>query len=85
MGLVVSFGVGVVLATLLNCRPLAKSWDPLLPGSCGSLVRNVLAISVINMVVDLIIILLPILMVWRLQMATWRKVALTFIFALGLA
>ena len=83
MGVVLLFCLSVVLLTFSNCRPFAKTWKPLLPGTCGSLIDNVLATSIINFLVDLSIILLPMPMVWSLQMAKWRKVALTFTFALG--
>ena len=56
---------------------------PLLPGVCGSNVEGVLATSAINLSVDLIIIILPMPMIWRLQMATRRKVAITITFGLG--
>ena len=83
IGLVLLFCFGVLLATFLNCRPFAKTWNPLLPGSCGSLQANVLSTSIINFVIDLSIVLLPMPMVWSLQIARSRKYTLTFIFALG--
>lgn len=84
MGLVAAFGLGVILLTFLNCRPFSKTWNPGEPGICGSLLEPVLATSVINMLVDLTIICMPMPLVWNLQMATWRKTALTFTFGLGL-
>lgn len=84
MGLVMLFGLSVILLSFLNCRPFVKTWKPMLPGSCGSVRLNVMFTSLVNVLVDLCIIVLPIPMVWRLQMARWRKVALTFTFSLGL-
>ena len=76
IGLVLLFCFGVLLATFLNCRPFAKTWNPLLPGSCGSLQANVLSTSIINFVIDLSIVLLPMPMVWSLQIARSRNTLL---------
>ena len=84
IGVVLAFGVGVVLQTFLLCRPLAKTWNPALPGSCGSMVGAVIGTSAVNVVVDIGIILLPMPMVWKLQMARSRKIALTITFGLGM-
>ncbi|KAL8896387.1 MAG: hypothetical protein Q9192_003123 [Flavoplaca navasiana] len=84
IGIVLAFGVGVVLQTFLLCRPLAKTWNPALPGRCGSLVGAVIGTSAVNVMVDIGIILLPMPMVWNLQMARSRKIALTITFGLGM-
>lgn len=84
MGLVGLFGMSVLLSTFLNCRPFAKTWNPMLPGHCGSNTGQVLATSIVNVVIDLIIIVLPMPMIWSLQMAQGRKLALTVTFGMGL-
>ena len=84
MTMVVSSGIGVILDTFLFCRPFARIWNALLPGTCGSATANVLSTSIANMIVDTMIILLPMPVVWRLQMSTKKKVYLTVIFGLGL-
>lgn len=81
--LVIAFGVGIVISNFLTCRPLAKYWDPLLPGVCENLLGSIIALSSCNVAMDLTIVLLPMPMVWGLQMATRRKLELTIIFALG--
>lgn len=84
MAIVVAFGVGAVLLGFLLCRPIAKNWNPLLPGHCGNTLGSVLATSIINVLVDLMIITLPMPMIWSLQMAPGRKIALMITFGLGL-
>ena len=81
--LILAFGVAVIPGNFLFCRPLSKAWNPLQPGVCGNPTQSLIAFSSVNMAIDLIIIILPVPMVWGLQMATWRKVKLTIIFALG--
>lgn len=84
MAFPISFGIGNTLMAFLTCRPFAKNWDPLLPGVCGSTIDALLATSIVNLNVDLIILILPMPMIWRLQMAARRKIALTITFGLGL-
>ena len=83
MCFVSAFGVAVIITDLLSCRPLSKIWDPLQPGVCENIIKTLIAHSSCNMAIDFIIILLPMTMLWRLQMATYRKIELTIIFALG--
>lgn len=80
---VISFGIGAILQAFLLCRPFAKNWNPLLPGVCGSSTQTILAEAIINMIIDVAIMILPMPLIWRLQMAQRRKVTLTMIFGLG--
>ena len=85
MSLVLAFGIGLILEALLTCRPFAKSWDPVLHGTCASFKASFLADGIINILIDLAIVLLPMRMVWRLQhVSKQRKIALTAVFALGI-
>lgn len=80
MALIAAFGVESVLAAFLLCRPLAKTW---IPGMCGSTKDYVLANSIMNVSIDLLIIFLPMPLIWGLHMTTTRKIALTATFGLG--
>ena len=83
IALILAFGVAVIPSDFLTCRPLSKAWNPLQPGVCQNPTQSLIALSSCNMAIDLIIIILPVPMVWGLQMSTWRKLKLTIIFALG--
>ena len=80
---VVCFGIGTILQEFLLCRPFAKTWNPLLPGVCGSTSVTILAEAIINMLSDIAIISLPMPMVWRLQMTLRRSLILTTVFGWG--
>lgn len=84
MAFVIAFGIAIAISGFLTCRPLAKYWDPLLPGVCEDPIASSVALSSCNVATDFIIVLLPMPMVWGLQMATQRKIELTLVFALGL-
>lgn len=81
---VLSFGVGLILQAFLICRPFDKVWDPLLPGTCGSSKASFLADGIVNIIIDLTMIILPMPLVWQLQMSQQRKIALTVVFGLGI-
>lgn len=83
MAFVIAFGIAIAVSDFLTCRPLAKYWDPLLPGVCEDQIASSVALGSCNVATDFIIVLLPMPMVWRLQMATQRKIELTVVFALG--
>ena len=83
MILVMAFGIAQILNFFLLCHPFAKNWDLLLPGDCGDKNRSSIAVSACNVAIDLTIIILPMPMIWGLQMATRRKIELTIAFALG--
>ena len=74
-----------MLFTSFACKPRAKAWNPVLPGHC-LLTLNTKAYveTTLNMVSDIFILTLPILWVWKLQMATSRKLGISLIFATGI-
>ncbi|GKZ82889.1 hypothetical protein AnigIFM56816_007714 [Aspergillus niger] len=82
--IIVLYLIGSIATTLRLCRPLAYYWNISLEGSCGDAVTAELAAAVINMVLDIIAVLLPIPIIWKLQMATEKKVAVTATFGLGM-
>ena len=81
--LVSAFGLALILGDVFTCRPLSKVWHPRRPGVCEKTYPYLIYISSCNMATDLIIIILPMPMIWGMQMATRRKIELTVIFALG--
>jgi len=64
--------------------PTQLQLEPKVPGSCGDLETAEIAAAAINMVLDVVIVLLPLPIVWKLQMPTQRKIGITITFALGL-
>ena len=72
---------------LAICAPLSKVWamNPMLPGHCGNLKALELATASFNIVLDLMVIVLPMPVLWNLQLPTHKKVALSAMFSMGLA
>ena len=66
------------------CIPLPKLWDPELDGHCINNTLFFLTDCAVSIVSDFIILILPIPLVWALQMPTRRKIEITTVFAMGL-
>ncbi|KFA45570.1 hypothetical protein S40293_06569 [Stachybotrys chartarum IBT 40293] len=79
----VAWFIGIFLANLLMCIPVAKNWDRTLPGYCVRGNAVWIANGSTSVFIDLLILLLPLPKIWSLQMSNSRKSALSIIFALG--
>jgi hypothetical protein len=79
----VSWLIGIVFGTIFMCNPVAKGWNPMLPGKCGTNSALWIGSAVPSVFIDLIILTLPIPKIWGLQMNRKRKIGLTVVFALG--
>ncbi|RYP11615.1 hypothetical protein DL765_007663 [Monosporascus sp. GIB2] len=75
--------IGIVLGTFLMCKPVAKNWNPTIPGTCGSTLGLFIGSAVPSVVIDLVILLMPLPKVWHLQTNATKKIGLTVVFALG--
>ncbi|KAF3761966.1 hypothetical protein M406DRAFT_221657, partial [Cryphonectria parasitica EP155] len=79
--------MAVLLATILSCRPISYFWDrnPLqVPhGKCLNVVALAYANSGLAVAQDIILIVLPVGMLWRLNISRRRKVLIALIFAVG--
>jgi hypothetical protein len=84
MVVVVGYSVSTVFALIFPCHPIRKSWDvTVVDGSCINRGAVYLVQAITNIVTDVILLLLPIPMVWRLQMPVIQKFGLVFIFVVG--
>lgn len=73
-----------ILIGFLICRPVAKNWDPTSPGHCGNRLAGYTAVSVVNVLVDVIMLALPLPMVLRLRVTKpAHKWALLGVFGIG--
>jgi hypothetical protein len=85
LGLNLAYFVGVILQTLLICRPVAFNWDQTVPGgTCGDQKTADEVIGIFNILFDVSIIALPMPMLWNLQIVLHRKLALSAIFGMGI-
>lgn len=75
--------VGIYLGTVLMCKPLAKAWNPLLPGKCGTTSSLWIGSAVPSVFIDLVILLLPVPKILTLRISRTRKAGIMVVFLLG--
>jgi hypothetical protein len=83
MGLTAAWLFGICMMTLFTCVPVEKAWVPTVPGTCIPTDTTWLASAIPSAFIDFIILLLPMPMLWKLQMKRSQKILLTGVFACG--
>ncbi|KFZ11174.1 hypothetical protein V501_04875 [Pseudogymnoascus sp. VKM F-4519 (FW-2642)] len=76
--------LGGTLVLIFQCKPVRKSWLPKTPGSCLPNDTTFYALAAITIIFDCIIFVLPIPLLYSLQINIRRKIALMTVFLLGL-
>jgi hypothetical protein len=76
-------GMVSILEICLICRPLAAQWDPNTGGACGNQIASFVTIEVLGLALDVAILVLPIKVLFGLNMALKRKLGLVMIFSSG--
>ena len=72
-----------MLIGVLICRPIQKNWDPTAKGTCGDQIAGYTAVSIVNVVIDVAMCILPLPIIWTLQVKLPYKMALFGIFSIG--
>ena len=68
---------------LFGCQPFKKEYDKQVPGHCIDYIKADYAYGSLNFITDLILFVLPLPMVWRLQLNLKEKIGISLIFAIG--
>jgi hypothetical protein len=87
IGLVIlngAFYFSIFISFIFACVPRAKISNPELPGTCISTNGSILATSAANIVSDFSILILPLFVIWTLQIPLKMKMSAGAIFAVGL-
>ena len=75
--------VGTLFTQIFNCNPIQGAWNVEIGATCIDPVKFYHGNAISNLLTDVIILLLPMPLVWRLQMTFKRKVALSGVVLLG--
>ncbi|KAJ6098343.1 hypothetical protein N7499_002717 [Penicillium canescens] len=83
-----AFVVGLFIATLFvdifQCRPVAYVYDMSIPGgTCINQGGFYVSTAALNLLTDLVVLSIPIIITWSLQMPLRRKIAVCVILCLG--
>lgn len=82
---VIGWGIGITVTLAVICRPIEAFWDASVRGKCLHLVEFTYFTNITNLITDVWIFLMPIPVIWHLQLQTKKKLLLCFIFSIGLA
>ncbi|PHH73970.1 hypothetical protein CDD82_5176 [Ophiocordyceps australis] len=84
IALICCFHTGLYFASLFACRPIAAIWDMKIGGQCFHLSIIPYASGVSSCVMDLYVLLLPLPVVWSLNLSFTWKLRILAVFNLGL-
>ena len=73
-----------IAATIFQCQPVIRAFDKDTPGKCIDTAKFWFANAGFSIATDVIILLLPMPLVWRLEVPRTQKVALVAVFAVGI-
>ncbi|KAL1601491.1 hypothetical protein SLS60_006406 [Paraconiothyrium brasiliense] len=82
---VIAWGIGITVTLALACRPIEAFWDESVKGDCLNLVHFTYFTNITNMITDVWIFLMPVPVIWHLQLQTKKKLLLCLIFSIGIA
>ncbi|KAJ5089852.1 hypothetical protein N7532_008536 [Penicillium argentinense] len=83
IGFLVVYGTWTIVSAWANCVPLAKFWDPSVPGFCFDKKALWFSNSAVHITTDLLILIYPMPVLKSLQLPKRQKLALMGVFALG--
>lgn len=82
---IIAWGIGITVTLALVCRPIQAFWDSGVKGDCLDLVKFTYFTNISNLITDIWIFLMPVPVIWHLQLQTKKKLLLCLIFSIGLA
>lgn len=84
-GINAAFGATTILGACLICQPVSFNWERSIPGGyCGDQKSLDLFIGIFNLLMDVAVVMLPMPVLWGLQMAVGKKITLSSMFGLGI-
>jgi hypothetical protein len=82
--LVMSWGLYSLFITIFQCNPIAMVWDTTITdGSCIDRDAAQLASAIVHVLTNFGILLLPALLLWKLDVSNVNKWLLLFSFSIG--
>ncbi|KAJ5613662.1 hypothetical protein N7528_007316 [Penicillium herquei] len=73
----------VLFVDIFQCLPIRYNWDTSIDGHCIQQGAFYVSTAALNLFTDLLVISIPIIITWRLQMPLRRKLAVCLILCLG--
>ncbi|KAK0123808.1 hypothetical protein ONS95_008805 [Cadophora gregata] len=79
----ISWCISIIMVSIFQCTPIARTWNPTLPGHCINLKGSFIGNAIPNILTDVAILALPMQQVWSLHTSTMQKAQISFVFLLG--
>ena len=73
----------VLLETFALCKPVQYNWDKSIKGHCTGENIAYLVAGIVNLTIDTFIVILPMPLVFNLQLILSKKIAVSAMFSLG--
>ena len=85
MAMIFIWGLLANTVTWAWCSPIAYGWDTSIEGGrCGDREAGYLAVGIIDAITDLFILILPLPMIYKLQVPRLKQVLLGVIFSIAI-
>ncbi|KAM7213238.1 hypothetical protein V8F06_011403 [Rhypophila decipiens] len=75
---------GIFFTTVFECDPIQRQWDPTLPGRCINPVILPCLSGATSSATDILVLVIPMRLLWGLNMNMRRKLKILAVFGLGL-
>lgn len=80
----VAFYTAITFVKIFECSPREKIWRRSVPGHCINFAALLYVTGIVNICSDIAILILPVHVIWRLQLPHSRKVGVSLAFIAGL-
>ena len=81
--ILIAWFIAFTVLAVFQCVPGARQWDYSIPGHCYRLYGTFVGVTIPNIFVDVLLLVLPLPMFWKLQIKLKKKTALIVNFVLG--
>jgi len=84
IAIVTAYLIAQTGTSIFQCTPVERAWDKSIPGSCINNTASWFANSIFSTLTDFIILMLPMRLVYQLQIPRPQKIALALVFCIGI-
>jgi hypothetical protein len=81
--IVVGWMISVTLVQIFTCNPIPGAWLQTITKKCIDQTAFYYGNAISNVITDFILLIMPMPMIWKLNMSTSKKVNVTMLFILG--
>jgi len=78
-----ALGFSLAMASVFQCAPIRRYWEPTLPGTCVFRWGYFVGQAIPDIVCDFVLLIFPLFPLWKLQVKSRQKLGLVVVFTLG--